>query len=84
MGNDPKYDGRLSRDVNPKDRVLLVRLMEEAAELQHACAKTLRWGWDSTNPELNTGETNEQYIERELNDVVEMARRLDFLKEPRS
>lgn len=72
-----RYDRkRLAPGVTSAERVLLVRLAEEAGELIHAIAKTLRFGWTSSNPEIITGEDNRQYVQRELGDVDEIARRL--------
>lgn len=45
--------------------------IEELGELQAALGKTLRWGWDSVNPELPPAEqeTNEAWVKREITDV---------------
>ena len=49
-------------------------LMEECAEVIHACSKILRHGFDSTDPtsELPPGErpTNRIMLEAELSDVI--------------
>ena len=47
------------------------KAVEELGELQAALGKTLRWGWDSWNPELPTcdRETNEAWVRREIADV---------------
>lgn len=49
-------------------------LIEEAGEVLAAAGKSLRWGLDSTNPELKPGEplygeTNEEWLYRELQDL---------------
>jgi phosphoribosyl-ATP pyrophosphohydrolase len=49
---DPRYDRpELSPSLTERQKVVLVRIMEEAAEVQQAAAKTLRWGlaWRSTS-----------------------------------
>ena len=47
------------------------KTVEELGELQAALGKTLRWGWDSYNPELPQAEreTNESWVRREIADV---------------
>lgn len=47
------------------------KAVEELGELQAALGKTLRWGWDSYNPELPAAEreTNEEWVRREIADV---------------
>ena len=47
------------------------KAVEELGELQAALGKTLRWGWDSYNPELpeNERETNAAWVLREISDV---------------
>lgn len=47
------------------------KAVEELGELQAAIGKTLRWGWNSTNPELPPAdrETNQVWIRREIADV---------------
>lgn len=81
MGQNPKYDrSRLHRAVSPAQQVLLVRLMEEASELQHACAKTLRWGWRSSNPVTGDQITNQEYVSTEMTDVADIWNRLQELR----
>jgi hypothetical protein len=47
------------------------KTVEELGELQAALGKTLRWGWDSCNPEIPRAEreSNEQWVRREIDDV---------------
>lgn len=47
------------------------KAVEEAGEFQAAIGKTLRWGWDSSNPELPPAEqeTNAQWVRREMKDL---------------
>lgn len=47
------------------------KAVEELGELQAALGKTLRWGWQSSNPELppNARETNIDWVRREIADV---------------
>lgn len=68
-------------DVTPQEQELLVRLMEEAGEVVQACAKTLRWGWESVNPTVpvDEQEANGDYLRRELYDLVSLAERLDLV-----
>ena len=49
----------------------LGKAVEELGELQAALGKTLRWGWESTNPEVpqEDRETNAQWVKREIADV---------------
>lgn len=57
-------------------------LIEEAGEVQAAVGKSLRWGLDSTNPELppEKRETNGAWVLRELKDLEgAIARAKQFL-----
>jgi hypothetical protein len=47
------------------------KAVEELGELQAALGKTLRWGWESYNPELPLGEqeSNRDWVLREMSDV---------------
>jgi len=47
------------------------KTIEELGELQAALGKSLRWGWDSHNPELppDQRESNEAWVKREMADV---------------
>jgi len=47
------------------------KAVEELGELQAALGKSLRWGWNSVNPELPEAkqETNAQWVFREMADV---------------
>lgn len=47
------------------------KAVEELGELGAALGKTLRWGWDSVNPELplKDQETNQNWVRREIADV---------------
>lgn len=47
------------------------KTIEELGELQAALGKSLRWGWQSYNPELppEQRETNEAWVRREIADV---------------
>lgn len=67
------------RVMDPKYKPLGLRaelgyLTEECGEVLAAVGKTLRWGTESMNPELKRGEklygeTNSEWILRELNDL---------------
>lgn len=80
MGQNEDYDrpslqGR-ENDVNQQDEELLVRLMEECGEVIQAAAKVLRWGWSSQHPSKWVQGDNAELLERELNDVHDIERRL--------
>lgn len=47
------------------------KTIEELGELQAALGKSLRWGWESYNPELppEQRETNAEWVRREIADV---------------
>lgn len=47
------------------------KTVEELGELQAALGKTLRWGWNSYNPELppKERESNADWVRREIADV---------------
>lgn len=47
------------------------KAVEELGELQAAIGKSLRWGWDSSNPELppHKREANQVWVRREIADV---------------
>lgn len=47
------------------------KMVEEIGELSAALGKTIRWGWESYNPELppEQRETNEMWVRREMQDV---------------
>ena len=89
MAGDERYDRTSLQGLNPnepghvsaQEAELLVRLMEESAELTHACAKILRWGWASKNPlRLDLG-TNEEQLHCEASDVELIYHRLTSIRE---
>lgn len=47
------------------------KVVEELGELAAALGKTLRWGWNSVNPELPPAEreSNQLWVRREIADV---------------
>jgi hypothetical protein len=49
----------------------LGRLIEECGEVLVAAGKTVRYGWNSWNPNLPVAqrETNEEWLKREIKDV---------------
>lgn len=63
---DPKY-------MRPGLDFARGKAMEEAGELVAALGKSLRWGWDSFNPELprTERESNAHWVRREMKDVRE-------------
>lgn len=61
---DPKY-------MRPGLPFALGKAVEEAGEFLAAAGKTLRWGWNSYNPELPKAEreTNAAWVKREMADL---------------
>jgi len=54
--------------------------IEEAGEVLAAAGKTLRWGWNSYNPEPGASrETNVEWLRREVADLEEAIQRLKNL-----
>ena len=49
------------------------KAVEEAGEFLAAMGKTMRWGWNSYNPELPLAEqeSNEMWVRREMKDLRE-------------
>ncbi len=60
----PQYEPKTMQQI-------LGYLVEECGEVQAATGKTIRWGLDSSNPELpvEKRETNARWILRELDDL---------------
>lgn len=55
----------------------LGKFIEECGEWLAAAGKTVRFGWDSYNPEPGVGkETNEEWLKREIVDLEEAIARL--------
>ena len=56
----------------------LGRFIEECGECLAAAGKTVRYGWNSTNPLLprEQQERNEDWLEREVNDLQDAIERL--------
>jgi hypothetical protein len=53
------------------------KFIEECGEALAAAGKTVRFGWASWNPELGaSGETNEEWLRREVADLEEAIVRL--------
>ena len=62
-------------------------LVEECGEVPAAAEKTIRWGLNSTNPELppEQQEINEAWLRREMKDLTGAIRRMrKFLDEGES
>ena len=61
---DPKY-------MRPGLPFAVGKTVEELGELGAALGKTIRWGWDSVNPDLppHQQETNLVWVRREIEDV---------------
>ena len=70
--SDPRY-------LRPGLDFAVGRVVEEAGELLAAVGKTLRWGWDSGNPELpiTERERNVTWVRREMRDLREALDNLD-------
>jgi NTP pyrophosphatase (non-canonical NTP hydrolase) len=48
----------------------LAVLAEECGEVIHIVGKILRHGYESCNPVLSSGETNREYLHKELGDLI--------------
>lgn len=44
-------------------------LIEECGEVMAAAGKSVRWGLDGLNPEVENGETNREWLLREISDL---------------
>lgn len=49
---------------------LLLLLIEECAEISQAASKSIRFGFDSTNPYIENAKTKEQELIQELGDLA--------------
>lgn len=69
---DPKY-------MRPGLDFAVGKAIEEAGEFLAAMGKTLRWGWQSYNPELPPAEreTNAAWVRREMVDLREALNNLE-------
>jgi NTP pyrophosphatase (non-canonical NTP hydrolase) len=73
-------------EYEPKsEQQILGYLVEECGEVLHAAGKSLRWGLDSSNPEIPEAarETNEIWLRRELDDLRGALARMYSLLEAR-
>jgi hypothetical protein len=68
-------------EYEPKDEwQALGYFIEEAGECLAAAGKTLRWGFESFNPEPGASrETNREWLAREVADLKEAINRLEDL-----
>lgn len=59
------------RYMRPGLSFAMGKAIEEAGEFLAAMGKTMRWGWDSVNPELppKDQETNQLWVRREIADL---------------
>jgi hypothetical protein len=72
-GPKPQYEPATKREA-------LGYFIEEAGEALAAAGKTLRWGWNSFNPEPGASrETNVAWLRREVADLEEAIKRLRAL-----
>lgn len=53
-----------------EERERLIYLMEECAEVVKACSKILRHGWNSYDPTVSNGPSNQDALYAELCDVL--------------
>lgn len=53
------------------EQFLLIKLMEECAELSQRASKTIQFGWDEKEP--NQDKTNIERLQNELDDLLVMA-----------
>lgn len=69
---DPRY-------MRPGLDFAMGKAVEEAGEFLAAMGKTMRWGWDSYNPELTPEERerNEDWVRREMADLREALNNLE-------
>ena len=71
------------KDKHKGDR--LGKFIEECGEALAAAGKTVRFGWDSFNPEPDaTSETNERWLMREIDDLKEAIEMLEISRGWRS
>lgn len=57
---------------------LLLLLIEESAEIAQAACKCIRFGFDSTNPYIEDGETKYDELIQELGDLALIVELLDI------
>ena len=69
---DPKY-------MRPGLPFAIGKATEEIGEFLAAIGKSVRFGWDSSNPELlpEQRETNEAWVRREMKDVRDALENLE-------
>lgn len=65
--------------MKDQERELLLMLIEECAEVQHAATKALRHGLNSFHPERDPKFTNRHDLEYELSDLMTIIWRLQQL-----
>ncbi len=67
------------RYMRPGLNFARAKAIEELGELQAALGKSLRWGWESFNPELppSEQESNLDWVRREMHDVRDALDNLD-------
>ena len=80
---NPKYkDLPLSEELSSREQLLLIRLIEECAEVQQCATKMLRFGPSNYHPADPHKETNLHAFRRELDDLWETLREMG--ERPRS
>ena len=55
--------------ATPEERDILIKTIEECAEVIQSCTKVLFYGFDSSNPDKPTI-TNREHLEQEVGDVM--------------
>lgn len=79
---DPKFlNWHLDDNLTEAEKFSLVKVMEEAAEMQQAAAKILTWGWDNWDPTKPSVSNTVQFI-REWRDLAAAVERLKLPKAP--
>lgn len=67
---DPKYMRRGLDFARGKMIEECGELQLELGNIQAALGKSLRWGWLSSNPEIDNGETNVEWVLRSIPDIL--------------
>ncbi|HEV7674349.1 MAG TPA: hypothetical protein VGQ12_07450 [Candidatus Angelobacter sp.] len=60
---------KISNDLTNAELERLAILSEEMGEVQQTIGKIIRFGYESCNPSIITGQTNRHDLEREIADV---------------
>lgn len=82
MANPDYKDRPLSKELDPREQLLLVRTMEECGELIQTVTKMLRFGPSNFNPFDPKKETNLTAFRRERDDLLGVLEELGELPFP--